>query len=332
MATKRQTDDPFSKEVLRLRAEYEHRRVTTNLYPPGGRPHLELDLQRGDKSYMTYWFDDGTENGQCVRIFDVPGTLSGDILRLYRNLPPFSGHIEIDGDDIRPLSCCPEHPEFTRDDSEDVSELVAKLPLVDVDPTKHFVKKGKYRSEIENLIRCQGGSVPGHLLSPNIIQLLGRSRDGHLVFEKLSSSARTLGRFSSLTIYKSWILQLIDALDCLHSVGVVHRDLRADNLLFSNDGERLVVCDLESRWGERSAPEVAFQGGLEDSGWSPRSDIYDIGNCIKSMVYANGPITHFVEWPVPPPLQAIVDACMYPRPEERPTLADLRIMVGEIQT
>ncbi|KAK0636447.1 kinase-like domain-containing protein [Bombardia bombarda] len=332
MANKSQIDDPFSKEVLRFRAEYEHRRVITNLYPPGGRPHLELELQRGDKSYMTYWFNDGTKYGQCVRIFDVLGTLSGDILRLYRNLPPLSGHFEIDGDDIRALNCCLEHPEPIEDDFEDVSELVTKLPLVRVDPAKHFVKKGKYRSEIENLIKCQGGSVPGHPLSPNIIQLLGRSADWQLVFEKLSSSARTLGRFYSLAVYRSWILQLIDALDCLHSVGIVHRDLRADNLLFSDDGGRLVVCDLESRWGERSAPEVAFQGGLEDSGWTARSVIYDIGNCIKSMVYANGPITHFVEWPVPPPLQAIVEACMRLAPEERPTLADLRIMVGEIQT
>ncbi|KAK0727167.1 kinase-like domain-containing protein [Lasiosphaeria miniovina] len=313
MANKSQVDDPFSKEVLRFRAEYEHRRVTTNLYPPGGRPHLEMELQRSDKSYMTYWFNDGTKYGQCVRIFDVPG------------------HFEIDGDDIRPLNCCLEHPELIEDDFEDVSELVTKLPLVRVDPAKHFVKKGKYRSEIENLIKCQGGSVPGHPLSPNIIQLLGRSADGQLVFEKLSSSARTLGRFYSLAVYRSWILQLIDALDCLHSVGIVHRDLRADNLLFSDDGGRLVVCDLESRWGERSAPEVAFQGGLEDSGWTARSDIYDIRNCIKSMVYWNGPITHFVEWPVPPPLQAIVEACMRLTPEERPTLADLRIMVGEIQ-
>lgn len=121
-------------------------------------------------------------------------------------------------------------------------------------------------------------------------------------------------------------------MDFLHSIGIVHRDLRADNLLFSDSGERLVACNLESRWGQRSAPEIAFHGGLEDSGWTPRSDIYDLGDCIKSMVYANGPITPFVEWSVPPPLQAIVEACMRSRPEKRPTLADLRSMVEEIQT
>jgi hypothetical protein len=44
-----------------LRAEYEERRVRTNLCPPGGRPPLDLDVHRGDKSYMTYWYDDGTK-------------------------------------------------------------------------------------------------------------------------------------------------------------------------------------------------------------------------------------------------------------------------------
>lgn len=51
---------------------------------------------------MTYWFDEGTNDGQCVLIYDVPTTLPGDILRLDRNLPPLRGHFEIDGDDMRP--------------------------------------------------------------------------------------------------------------------------------------------------------------------------------------------------------------------------------------
>ena len=332
MASRSQTNDPFSIEVLRLRAEYEHRRVTTNLYPPIGRPLLDLDIQRGDRSYITYWFEDGSEDGQCVRIFDVPGTLSGDILRLYKKLPSRSGHFKIDGDEIRQLDRCLDHPGLIEDDSEDLSELIVKLPVVSVDPAKHFLKTGKYRSEIENLTKCQGGSVPGKSLSPHVIQLLGKSTDGQLVFEKLSCSTRTFNGFSTLAVYKSWILQLIEALRCLHSIGIVHRDLRANNLLFSDDGKRLVVCDLESRWGERSAPEVAFRGGLEDSGWTTKSDIFDIGNCIKSMVYANGPITPFVEWPVPHPLQAIVEVCMRPKPADRPTLDELRVMVSKMQT
>ncbi|OAR00471.1 hypothetical protein LLEC1_06054 [Akanthomyces lecanii] len=280
---------------------------------------------------MTWWFDDGTKGGQCVRIFDVPGTLSGRILRLQSDLPDRSDHYEVDGDEVRPLDRSLDRGEATEDDSEDTSELLARLPLVHVDPGKHFLKEGKYRSEIRNLTKCQGGCIPGKRLSDSVIQLLGRSSDGQLVFEKLWPRYYILPRFSSLAIYKSWILQLVDGLEALHSVGIVHRDLRLDNIVFSEDGQRLVIIDLESRWGQRKAPEVAFVGGLDDSGWSPKSDIYDLGNCIKGMVYANAPVTPFVEWPVPPPLQAVVEACMCPEAEGRPTLIELRRMMEKLE-
>jgi hypothetical protein len=35
-------------------------------------------------------------------------------------------------------------------------------------------------------------------------------------------------------------------------------------------------------------------------------DIYDLGHLIESMVYGNAAFTHVVEWPVPPPLAAVV--------------------------
>lgn len=186
--------------MLRLRAEYEHRCVTTNLYPPSGRPILELDLQRGDKSYMTYWFDDGTKYASACAFLTFP-VLSQAIS--YGSVATCHLCRAILRSDIRPLDRCLEHPGLIEDDSEDVSELVSKLPLVRVHSAKHFLKKGKYRSEIENLTRCQGGSIPGHPLSPHVIQLLGWSADGQLVFEKLSSSAHSrslllLGRLQEL--------------------------------------------------------------------------------------------------------------------------------------
>jgi hypothetical protein len=162
------------------------------------------------------------------------------------------GHYEIEGDVIRSLDKCPNHPTEPEDDSEDVSDLTAQLPLVEVDSSKHFTKKGKYKSEIANLLKCQGGSCPGTALSPHLIHLLGASVDGQLIFEKLSTRGPMLARFTSLETYKRWILHIIDALSCLHALGIVHRDLRIDNCLFTQDGSRLVVCDLESRW--TSAP------------------------------------------------------------------------------
>jgi serine/threonine protein kinase len=290
-----------------------------------------MELVPGEKPSMRFWFEDGTELGRYMRLFDQPGTLSGDILRLERSLPPIQGHFEVEGDIIRSLDQCPNHPQPIEDDFEDIGDLVIQLPLIEVDSSKHFVKKGKYRSEIENLLRCQGGSCPGTVLSEHLVRLLGKAPDGQLVFEKLATRGVLLSRFSSLDTYKRWILHIIDALACLHSLGIVHRDLRIDNCLFTEDGSRLVVCDIESRWGQRAAPEITFDGGL-DSGWTTRSDVYDIGNCIKCMVYANAPITNQVEWPVPQPLQAIVDACMREVPDERPTLLELRRMVEAITT
>ncbi|KAI1124891.1 kinase-like protein [Nemania abortiva] len=327
-----QHQDAFASKVLQIREEYRGRRERANLFPPIGKRIIDSMNTRGDKPSVIYWIEDGTEQGQCVRLYDIPGSLSGDILRLRRDLPVVSGHFEIDGDTIRPLDRCldPPEPIDIEDDFEDVSDLVAQLPLVDVDTDKHFTKKGKYRSEIKNLLTCQSGSCPGKPLSPHLVQLLGRSDKGELVFGKLEQCYSAFFKTSDLATYKSWVLQIISALETLHSLGIIHRDLRTDNLLFSKDGKKVTVCDLEGRWGQRAAPEVAWEG--LDAGWSAKSDIYDIGNCIKCMVYANNPITSQVEWPVPEPLEAVVQACMRVEPERRPTLQELRVILENIET
>ncbi|KAI9814485.1 MAG: hypothetical protein M1832_005891 [Thelocarpon impressellum] len=315
----------FNSQVNQLRSDYQRLRKSTNL----ARPVIDVKCVAGEKPSVIYWYENDTEQGQCVRLYDVPGTLSGEILRLRRNLPSRSDHFEIDGDEVRTLDYL-EPPEPLEDDFEDVSDLVARLPLIEVDEQQHFLKKGKYRSEIHNLIACQGGSCPGRPRSRHLIQLLGRSGKNELVFENLLSRPFVLPRFSGLATYKRWLLHIVDALETLHSLGIVHRDLRVENLLFSRDGGRLVVCDLEGRWGRRAAPEIAPEG--LNAGWTAKSDVYDVGHCIECMVYANAPITQQVEWPVPAPLDAIVKACMREAPEDRPTLEELRTMVEAIET
>ena len=280
---------------------------------------------------MSIWCEDGNEEvSRYVRLFDLPGTLSGDILRLDRDLPALSGHFEIEGDVIRPLDSHPSPPEPLEDDTENTADLVGLLPVISVDASNHFVEKPKYRSEITYLIRLQGGSCPGTRRSPHLVHLLGVSAADDLVFEKLATRGATLGRFSSLAAYKRWVLHLLDGLATLHAAGIVHRDLRVDNPLFADGGERLVVCDLESRWGQRVAPEVAWEGGTDESGWSERSDVFEVGVCIKGMVYANAPITPQVEWPVPEPFRQVVEACMRESPEERPTVRELTEMMKAI--
>ncbi|KAI1108493.1 kinase-like domain-containing protein [Nemania sp. NC0429] len=322
----------FSRKVQQLRNDWAHARQSSNLFPPAGKPILDMQNECGDKPCMILWYEDGKDTEQCVRLYDKPGTLSGDILRMRRNLPDVNGHFEIDGDTIRPLDQCLETPEPIKDDFENIDDLLESLPLLDIDQAKHFVKKGKYRSEIENLLKCQGGSCPGKPKTHHLIRLLGKSQKGELAFEKLLPCQFVIQKFSALDDFKRWILDMIDGLGCLHLLGIVHRDIRIDNCLFSNGGRRLVLCDLESRWGQRSPPEIAGQGMLDNAGWSTKSDIYCIGECVKCMVYGNAPPTNYVDWPVPTPLDAIVAACMHKSPEERPSLDELRGMVENITT
>ncbi|KAI1456462.1 kinase-like domain-containing protein [Annulohypoxylon moriforme] len=325
-------EDAFAKEVHRLRADYERQRDSTNLVPPTGQRVIDQDIDVVDGNAIhTYWYEDGTSKGQCIRLADIPGTLSGDILRLRQDLPVLKGDHEIIGDQIRPLKHAPSPPPDLEDDSEDLGPILATLPIVDVDPNLHFVKKGKYESEIRNLLKCQGGSCPGTTKSTHVVRLLGKSSDGQLVFEKFTPRW-FLAFVQPFAMYKSWILQLILGMQYLHSLDIVHRDLRIDNLVFSSDKDhsRLIICDLEGRWGNRLAPEVSREPIL-DAGWTKKSDIYDVSDVIKGMIYGNVPITNLVEWPVPSPFDVVVEACTREAPEERPSLSELYDMVSNLE-
>lgn len=324
-----------------MRAAYQKQRDSTNLVPPTGRPVLNQHLHVvNGVTYYTYWYEVGEDASgsggrdyQVIQLADIPGTLSGAILRLERNIPPLDvgSDYEIIGDNIRRLAGYSPPMPHIEDDSEEVSTVLASLPQVEVDPDKHFVKAGKYVSEIQNLLVCQGGSCPGVPKSAHIIQLLGKSPHGELVFEKFAPRY-ILATIHPLSVYKAWICQLVDGLRCLHSLGIVHRDLRIDNLVFSRDGSRLLICDLESRWGNRLAPEVSRLPILGGAGWTEKSDIYDLGITIKSMIYGNIPITNVVEWHAPSPLDAIVASCTCILPDDRPSLDEIFDMVERIET
>lgn len=324
----------YSNEVVRLRQEYERRLEMSNLFPPFGRYAIETEIQTKGKAYMTFWFDhedQDEELGQCVRIYNLPGTLSGDILRLRQQLPERRGHYEIEGNLIRPLAACLPHPDVADEEEEDVDDLLKTLPIVQPHPLRHFSKPTRYRSEIENLIKCQSGSIPGTSISPNVIRLLGRSPDGKLVFDALHTTNQTLSRIQSLRADRDWALQLLHGLECLHSLAIIHGGLCAENLLFTPDGSRLVICDLEGRRGERKTAGVSTDGTLDELARTAQSDIYDVGNCIKAFVYGGDPATPFIERPMPGLWREIVQACQRENAQDRATIAELRAMVESIQ-
>lgn len=317
-----QPQHDFMQEVCHLRAVYEKQRASTNLVPPAGRPVFDLSMNVVNGIvFYTYGYECNNDSPgaqrqyQDICLADIPGTHLGAILRLERNLPILDSSLnyEIFGDKIRQLEQAqlplPRNDDDDDDDSKNVDEALATIPKTQVDLNKHFVKKSKYISKIQNLLKCQGRSCPGVPKSAHIIQLLGKSPNRELVFGKFNPHF-ILTAVHSLSVYKAWLLQVIDGLRCLHSLEIVHRDLRIDNLVFAAGTSRLLICDLESRWGNRLAPGISRQPIL-NAGWTEKSDIYDLGYVIKGMIYGNSPITNLVEWRVPPPLDAIVTSCMY---------------------
>ncbi|KZL86273.1 serine threonine-protein kinase 6 [Colletotrichum incanum] len=320
----------FSSQVRIIREDYSKKRDSTNLFSLTGQKLIDLRKEiTGAILYSTFWYEKDTNAYQYVRLADIAGTLSGEILRLNQTLPEQHGHYEIAGDQIRPLEQAPPPPSEEPDDSEDVSQILQLLPVVQVDNDKHFTKQSRYGSEVRNLLKCQGGSCPGRPVSEHIIQLLGKSPDGKLVFEKFKPRYLVLGQVHALSTYLDWILQLISGLKSLHLLGIVHRDLRIDNLVFSDDYSKIVIIDMESHWGIRQAPELSRDPDVVPE-WTEKSDIYDLGDVIRHMVLGNAPITDRVEIPVPLPLNRIVDACTNPSPEKRPSLDELHQMASEI--
>ena len=80
----------FVKEVHLLRDDYEKLREQCTFVGPIINMSTE---NAGGFEIQTYWFDNDTDYGRCIRLYNIPGFLSGDILRLRQN---------IEGDMVRP--------------------------------------------------------------------------------------------------------------------------------------------------------------------------------------------------------------------------------------
>jgi hypothetical protein len=101
----------FAQQVLTLHAEYHNARDKHNLYGNGPNAYNieERDEERIDGRHISmFWLS----AGKYIRLVDVPGSLSGDIFRLRRDLPTVDGNFEIDGDEIHRIEVVPSQPEW----------------------------------------------------------------------------------------------------------------------------------------------------------------------------------------------------------------------------
>ena len=302
-------DETFSNHVRRVREE---------MVLLGSFPYC-LSLKGADfiPGGGEVWYGDPP---YYVKLVGAPGTLAGDILRMKADLPRYNCDLEIMGNDVREVERKSLSYYEVDPDLDDCSEELAKLPLISFDAEKHFKKSPTYKQEIRYLLQCRGSS--------RIVQLLGRTEEGALVFPKFEQSFLTTVLFNKdqgrIQNIRRWMLDIIDGVAYLHSLGIVHRDLTMRNIL---ESDPLVICDLQCLNATGHCRAFEIDDG-DYSKFSFASDVFALGALLWECCFYNFPKNRHVllDNPPPPPFRDIFLTCTQVKPEDRPTLTQLRAM------
>jgi serine/threonine protein kinase len=211
----------------------------------------------------------------------------------------------------------------------------------------HLVDEPLYRARFER--EAEIGSRLDH---PNIVQVhdlvIDGSRwalvldlvEGPTLADLVDAAHGGLGFDTAMR----WFHQLLDALEAAHGVGVVHRDLKPDNILVRDTDETVHICDFgiaaadeitrDTRTGARmgtfgyGAPEQFRDASRADA----RADLYAVGVMLFEM------LTGAMPWPdedwrrilhaqlqgppdlsdVDEPVATALHALLQPDPDDRP--------------
>jgi eukaryotic-like serine/threonine-protein kinase len=139
---------------------------------------------------------------------------------------------------------------------------------------------------------------------------------------------------------------LAEALGAIHAAGLVHRDLKPDNVLLAYDGPRVIDFGIARVAGASTLTgtgvlmgTLAYMSPEQAIGQAvgPPSDVFSLASVLVFAATARGPygdgtqaellyrVAH--QGPsldgVPSQVRALVEPCMAPEPERRPTTRDL---------
>ncbi|MBV8762858.1 MAG: serine/threonine protein kinase [Deltaproteobacteria bacterium] len=208
--------------------------------------------------------------------------------------------------------------------------------------------------------------LASRLSHPNTVSVFdfGRTASGQLYIameliagKTLTACIRDQGAFALARVARIGI-QLCDALEAAHALGIVHRDLKLDNVMVLDEpAGRDLVKILDFGLAKRKddvggtamgivvgtpryiAPEVAVSGVA-----SPASDMYAVGVMLAEMasgatLWASNDLSSLLAQKlqprevieVPPALRVVTRALLDPRPERRPSAAQVRAMLVRVE-
>ncbi len=197
----------------------------------------------------------------------------------------------------------------------------------------------------------QEARAAGRLSHPNIVKVfnVGKTSNGRYYFTmELVKGSTLTQKIAALSVEDAarMFYEIADALDYAHRRGIIHRDIKPDNILISNDGEPkltdLGIAVLDQQDMAQAGPRVLgtphYMSPEQASGRNitAATDIYSLGATFFH-VFAAQPlfdapdpqqimIKHVREKPrkladaapqVPPEIAAIVDKCLEKDPERR---------------
>ncbi len=175
----------------------------------------------------------------------------------------------------------------------------------------------------------QEATVLARLNHPNLVRVTDFFEEGgnaYLVMEFVEgqSLADLIGRHGALPEAQvlGWAAQLLDALAYCHSLGVIHRDIKPQNVIIRPDGRAVLVdFGLVKLWDPRDprtktamrgmgtpeyAPPEQYEAAASHT--DPRSDLYSLGATLYHALTGQAPLTATLRMADPEqfvPLQAV---------------------------
>ncbi|GMK56945.1 hypothetical protein CspeluHIS016_0307850 [Cutaneotrichosporon spelunceum] len=185
---------------------------------------------------------------------------------------------------------------------------VVALKIINLDTEDDDVSDiQKEVSLLQQLMDSSAAGSGGAGTMPNVIKYYGSMMQGPKVWIIMEyaegGSIRTLSRAQPLKeLHIALIMrEVLVALTFLHKNGIIHRDIKAANILMTTQPPRILLCDfgvaalLASNTSKRStfvgtpywmAPEVVTQGRLYDV----KADIWSLGITLLEMAHGEPPM------------------------------------------